>query len=263
MVQRRGVRAVALGVAGAVTWLTIPAFGAAKKPQPPELEPPPPGAGDEAFVAESDEPDVFGSGYPSWGTRGGATLGAGDGVRGQLLFGYHAHLLSGGVGLEGFYILGMSRDLDVGIGGRFPFFPFGLAPGANVRFRFFERDAFQLAFDGSAFLAFDLAGVPGGNVIISLHLEPGVMGSFFIMDSVEIFFGALLPLSFMGAPAAANSFAFGMGIPHFRVGGAFTLKTMNLGFFAQIDLRPQLLSAGATFVLFTGTGTLGVQWRMD
>jgi hypothetical protein len=202
-----------------------------------------------APAAVSDEPAEFGSGYNSWGTRGGATLGGGSGARAQLNFGGYGY--GGGfgalgifgvggygyAGLEGAYIISLSPDMDVAVGGRLPFWPFGLAPGAQLRYRVMNQGNFQLAIDAGLYVPMYFAGVGVvGTFAIGVSLEPGVMASYFLKDNMEVYFGLIVPIglqTFTAFGASNFSLFFNM-----RGGFAYTLKKSNIGFYGNIDLVP-------------------------
>jgi hypothetical protein len=192
----------------------------------------------------------------AWGTRGGATLGGSNGVRFRLGGG-------GGVsrydnfGLEGFYILGLSEDMDLGVGGRIPVWPFGVSPGVNLRYRLLRHGKLQLALDASAFVSFNFAPI----FLFQVRLEPGVMASFFIQDNLELFFGLIIPVS---AGWYSNGFAEGTVIEvaaDARLGLAYTLEEHDIGLFAQADLMPGLSVTKGTYGNFGFSITAGVQGR--
>lgn len=227
-------------------------------------------AGDDTrspgFTAASNDLGPYGVHYGSWGTRGGATLGEGNGVRGGILGGAGTALANnypwgayGNVGLEGYFILGLGADMDVALGARIPFWPFGIAPGANLRIRFIGGGSFQLALDASAYFAILFA--PRFAFIFSL--EPGLMASYFVKDSLEVFFGLVVPVGFgvqalPGTTAALFTVGWDM-----RGGIAYTFKTINLGIYGQLDLVPNLWLVGAAPVAgnFACGMSAGVQWR--
>ena len=178
----------------------------------------------------SNRPAEFGTGYSSWGTRGGATLGEGNGARANIFFGNHAFNDGYGfAGVEGQYIWGLSQDMDLGVGGRLPFWPIGIAPGVEWRWRLFTSGPFQLALDASAWIPVSWYGYGSFGV----SLEPGVAMSYFFRDNMELFFGGFLPVTPLFAPVVQ----FQMGFDA-RVGFAYTLKRQNIGFFANFDFAP-------------------------
>lgn len=197
-----------------------------------EEAPPPPPPRNEG--ASTNRPSDFGSGYLSWGTRGGATLGTGNGARADIFFGNHFWNDGFGyAGVEGQYIFGLSPDIDLGVGARLPFWPFGIAPGAQLRWRLFTAGQFQLALDASLHVPISFGGF--GGIAFGISVEPGVMMSYFLKDNMELYFGLIVPVS----PILAPNVIFQIGFDA-RVGFAYTLKKSNIGFFAGIDLAPGL-----------------------
>ena len=238
-----------------------------KKTEEPASDAPP------GFVGDTNSPGEFGeSGYMSWGTNGGATLGHGDGVRANFIAGQRAGIGTGFGAVEGYYIMGMSPDFDLFLGGRIWMWYFGAAPGVRARFRIIggPTDAFHLAIDAGAYvgfsfypgIAFGIAGIGAIGVQFAggATLDPGVAGSYFIKDNMEIFFGVFVPTSITGGPMFAVFVGFDA-----RGGFVYTFKKVNLGVFAQVDIVPTLIfhdrvSTTPAFA-FNGSGTAGIQWR--
>jgi hypothetical protein len=264
---------VALGILGAQPAFAAKAAPAAKakpaaKEEPPPPPPPPPPAPREdqppppqeeqpppehiskggQLKTDSNKPSDFGSGYYSWGTRGGATLGQGNGARAQINFGYPGTIGSGWAGLEGAYYFNLGEDFDLGIAARLPFYPFGLAPGGHIRYRVMKAGAFQLAIDGAVYLPLTFANYLGFGFALGVSLEPGAMASYFVKDNMEIYFGLILPLGFQFFPGFGYTVGFDI-----RGGFAYTLKKSNIGFFANIDFVPGFGSFSPLAVIL-GTG---------
>lgn len=228
-----------------------------------------------AATASTDDPAEFGSGYNSWSTRGGATLGSGNAARAQLNFGGLA--AGGGVGayagggwgyagLDGMYYLNLGPDMDLGVGGRLPFYPFGIAPGAQFRWRLMNQGQFQLAFDGSLYIPFYFAGIGpagAGTAAIGFSIEPGAMASYFLKDNMELYFGLILPLQFQ----TFTGFGFSSFSMFFNIRGGFvyTLKKSNIGLYGAIDLIPGFSAAlsgpGGVNGGFAFNFTLGAQFK--
>lgn len=240
--------------------------GKGKKIEKPVSDAPP------GFVGDTNAPGEYGeSGYMSWGTNGGATLGYGNGVRASFIGGRRAALGTGNGGIEAFFIMGMSPDFDLLLGGRISFWWFGMSPGVRLRFRIIGNadETFHLAIDAGAYIGFGFTGgplgirVPGGVVNAfsgGTTIDPGIAGSVFVTDNMEIFFGAFIPISVTAGPIFAVSIGF-----NFRGGFVFTFKTINLGIFAQIDVIPTLVfhdrNAPTPQLGGAGSGTIGIQWR--
>jgi hypothetical protein len=123
--------------------------------------------------------------------------------------------------------------MDLGVGARLPFWGFGIAPGAQFRWRLFTSGQFQLALDASLYVPVSFAGY--GQVVFGLSAEPGVMMSYFFKDNMELYFGLIVPISPWLAPVVLFQIGFDA-----RVGFAYTLKKSNIGFFAGFDLQPGL-----------------------
>lgn len=243
-------------------------------PPPPKEEPapPPPPAEPAAPTVQTktdtNKPADFGSGYYSWGTRGGATLGQGGGANAILTFGAGSALGygipdgHGWVGLEGHWFFNLGEDFDFGLGLRLPIWPIGIAPGAKARIRVMNSGKFQLAIDASAYLpmyfvGYFAPGSAGSSFLLGLSIEPGVTMSYFIKDNMELYFGVIVPVNFTFVPG----FGFGM-LFNFRGGFAYTLKRSNVGLFADINLAPGLATGiAAVNGLFVFTLNAGVQFR--
>lgn len=214
------------------------------------------------LLGSPNSPQEFGSGYLSWGTRGGATLGQGDGARAGFTAGGGG--LWGGLGvfaLEGQYIIGVNENFDIGLGGRVPLWPFGLSPGAEFRPRLLNKGRFQLAMDIGVFLPMYFAGYyygPGPAVAtfsMGVSAEPGVMMSYFIRDCMEVYFGVIVPvgLELVPSPPVRGNF----GIVH-RGGFAFNFKKQKVGVYANFDFGPRFFFP---YVWFWGAFTAGAQFR--
>lgn len=211
----------------------------------------------------SNRPADFGSGYTSWGTRGGATLGGQNGANVML----HGGGAGGGIsgyglgGIEGHYFLSLGQKTDLGIGGRLPFWPFGVAPGVKLRHGFISGQKFQLALDISAYVPIYFTGYFVGpaasGIVLGLSIEPGVMMSYFFKDNMELYFGAFVPVGmrFIGG-------GFGLGLSPFgRVGFTYTFKKQNLGVYGGFDVGPVIYFSGGAFG-FYAAGHAGVQFRL-
>ena len=212
--------------------------------------------------ASPNSPLPYGSGYSSWGTQGGSTLGHGNGARANLFFSNRVNGDGyGWAGVEGYYIVGFDADVNLAIGGRLPFYPFGLSPGLELKWRLIADKPFQLAFNFAAFVPIVFAGYD--TLTVSLTLEPGVLMSVFIRDNMELYFGPILSF----APFVAPAPVFQVGLVH-RLGFAYTLKSKNLGFFGHFEFGPGYYVPGtvhtgalrSTFI-FTGAFQAGAQFR--
>lgn len=216
------------------------------------------------FEGDTNAPRDYNTGYLSWGTGGGATLGSGNGAR-AMINGSN-HFLAAGP--EGYFILGVDKDFDVLLGGRVAFWWISLAPGVRLRYRVLEKDAFHLAIDTGAYVGFWVGpawwawnwGGRLANATVFASLEPGIAGSYFIKDNMEITFGAQVPLSVMGGD---TGFLMLVDI-QFHGGFVYTFKTINLGVFGRIFAGPSIVAgnlANSPQVWARGGGQVGIQYR--
>ncbi len=222
------------------------------------------------FIGDTNSPGPYGEGYLSWGTTGGATLGVGDGLRANFFTGLLGTGNMSYLGVEAYYLLGLNEDLDVGFGGRLTVWFFGAAPGVRLRYRILQSGAFHLAFDAGAYAGFAFGILPiftGRGLLVALgfigfgSLEPGLAGSYFLRDNIELIFGLYVPVAVYGGPGLFGTVGFDL-----RVGGVYTLKQFNVGIFAQIDVIPGIGFFNSTRGLLTGFTfgggfTGGMQYR--
>ena len=124
-----------------------------------------------------------------------------------------------------------------------------------------RHQTIHLALDIGAYAGFSF-GVPrnglrgpGLQFIGFGTVEPGVVGSYFIKDNIEIFFGFLLPVTISGGPGFVGNIGF-----NFMAGATYTLKIINLGIYARLDGGPTLTIVDTgTAVLGTVTGVIGLE----
>ena len=194
---------------------------------------------DPRFEALSNETKEFGSGYYSWGTRGGATLGAGSGARLEVFAGTHFHDDGfGNIGICAMYVAGISKNFDMSFGLRAPFWPLGVAPGIEAHFRIYNGGPFQLGLHLGAFGSIVFKGFFGG-LGAAISAEPALMASYFIRDNQEIIFGIAVPITPTFLPATVFQIGFAG-----RVGYTYVLKKSNLGFYLMADVAPGFYAIG-------------------
>jgi hypothetical protein len=210
----------------------------APPPPPPKPEPPAPKAENPRLV---NSPNPYGTGYESYGTRGGATLEGNPGLRISVFGGNH--FFGDGYGYGGFeamYFFSPGKSVDLGLGVRFSGWALGVAPGAELRWRWVKHGPFHLGLSLAAFVPFTFRGMFGG-ITVGAHVEPGILGSYFFADNVEFIFGVLVPMTLH-----VVSFSFPVPQVGFagRLGVAYTFKKSNVGLFFLHDIAPGFYSPG-------------------
>lgn len=191
------------------------------------------------------------AGSLDWGTNGGLTLGGKGRQAVDLNLGFATPNDLNGygyVGLETHYVIALSNNFDLRVGGRLPFYAFGIVPELGIRYRALQKDIFHLAIDAS--LAVPVTLVP--YTLISVVIDPGVLMSVLPVTDLEIFFGFKIPIAtgfYATTPTdfgTYNNYAGHLGTNvgfDIRAGLAYNFN-QNIGIFGSIDLIPSFVTGG-------------------
>lgn len=167
-----------------------------------------------------------------WGTRGAATLGEGMALRVGVGGSTAQTASSGFFNVEAGLLVGLGKSFDLAINLKLPMLgQFGVMPGIGARINLIDDKIFHVALVAN--LSVPIIYSPG--IWVGLHVEPGLMISYFFSERVEFYSGLL----FAYAPLFMNPWVPGSGhasfVGTFRAGLAYTLSTSNIGFFLNFD----------------------------
>jgi hypothetical protein len=179
------------------------------------------------------------------GTKGGATLGDGKAIYAGLAGGLPTYNGGGYGGVEAAIVFG-AGVIDVGVAVRFSAYPVGFAAGAQARYHVFGDGALHLALELGVFVpayfSYSFVGpLPRGfgATTVGLSLEPGVLLSYFVNDSLEVIAGLVVPVAPLFLPIASAYAAFNL-----RAGIVYGLSS-SLGLVVYVEGGPGLTAVPA------------------